>query len=60
MKSNVKKNQLGIRIPYDLDKLLEERVKKIGISKTAYILTLIYNALEKIEQPPKIDNKELE
>lgn len=57
MDSKTKKSQFGIRIPLELNKLLEDRVKKIGISKSAYILTLIYNALEKSEQTNETDKE---
>lgn len=41
------KNQIGIRIPQELDSRLEELVNKIGISKPAFILGLIYRELER-------------
>ena len=41
------KRQIGIRIPLELDKQLEAHVKKIGISRAAFILGLIYKALNK-------------
>ena len=45
------KRQIGIRIPRDLDNRLESHVNKIGISKAAFILGLIYNELKK--EPPE-------
>ena len=47
MKIMTNKRQIGIRIPCELDNLLENRVNKIGISKAAFILGLIYKELEK-------------
>ena len=41
------KKQIGIRIPQDLDCRLTELVNKIGISKPAFILGLIFRELEK-------------
>ena len=35
------KEQIGIKIPAELDNLLENHVRKIGISKPAFILELI-------------------
>ena len=40
------KRQIGIRIPQELDKRLEEHVSKIGISKAAFILSILYRELE--------------
>ena len=39
------KKQIGIRIPQDLDRQLENHVRKIGISKPAFILSLIYKEI---------------
>ena len=41
------KRQIGIRIPRELDNRLEAYVSKIGISKPAFILGLIYKELKK-------------
>ena len=41
------KKQIGIRIPPELDRRLEKHVNKIGISKPAFILNLIFKELEK-------------
>ena len=41
------KRQIGIRIPRELDERLESYVNKIGISKAAFILGLIYKELKK-------------
>ena len=41
------KKQIGVRIPKELNERLERHVEKIGISKPAFILGLIYNELEK-------------
>ena len=42
------KKQIGICIPRDLDEQLEKHVAKIGISKPAFILGLIYKELERV------------
>lgn len=42
----INKKQIGIRIPQELDCRLTELVNKIGISKPAFILSLIYRELE--------------
>ena len=42
------KKQIGIRIPKDLNEQLEKHVAKIGISKPAFILGLIYKELERV------------
>ena len=47
MKKIVDKRQIGIRIPQELDDRLENYVSKIGISKPAFILRLIYDELKK-------------
>ena len=52
MKTEKIKKQLGIRIPPELDRRLENHVQKIGISKPAFILSLIFRELEE-----KSDNK---
>ena len=41
------KRQIGLRIPRELDNELQILVDKIGISKPAFILGLIYRELEK-------------
>lgn len=50
MKTDNNKKQLGIRIPKELECRLEKYVEKIGISKQAFILNLIFNALESEEK----------
>ena len=45
----VTKRQVGVRIPIELDERLEHHVNKIGISKAAFILGLIYKELKKEE-----------
>lgn len=52
MKFEEKRKQMGIRIPAELDRRLENHVSKIGISKQAFILNLIFNALEHNEKKP--------
>ena len=42
------KRQIGIRIPQELDRRLEEHVAKIGISKSAFILSMLYKELNSI------------
>lgn len=51
-KINVKR-QIGIRIPEELNERLEKHVARIGISKPAFILGLIFDELEKSEEKPK-------
>ena len=41
------KKQIGIRIPKELNEQLEKHVAKIGISRPAFILGLIYKELER-------------
>jgi predicted DNA-binding protein len=43
------KKQIGIRIPQELNRRLEKHVNKIGISKPAFILGLIFRELEEKE-----------
>lgn len=42
--------QIGLRLPQELNKRLERHVKKIGISKPAFILCLVFNELENKEK----------
>ena len=51
-----KKRQIGIRIPQELDCRLTELVNKIGISKPAFILSLIYRELEHNHSANSTDN----
>ena len=44
------KEQIGIKIPAELDNLLENHVRKIGISKPAFILELICKELSKVKK----------
>ena len=44
------KRQINIRIPPELDRRLENHVQKIGISKQAFILSLIFRELEEKEK----------
>lgn len=53
MKAEIKKTQIGLRLPQELDRRLENHVNKIGISKPAFILNLIFNELEKTEKKPR-------
>lgn len=55
--SDNNKRQLGIRIPQKLDRSLENYVNKIGISKQAFILNLIYNELDRTERTGKPERK---
>ena len=41
------KKQICVRIPQELDRRLDTLVNKIGISKPAFILNLIYRELER-------------
>ena len=50
MKTENSRKQLGIRIPQELDRRLEKHVNRIGVSKQAFILNLIFNELEKTEK----------
>lgn len=60
MEANNSKRQIGIRIPRELDKTLEAHVGKIGISKAAFILQLIYKELksEQTHIPPTTQPEE--
>lgn len=49
MENTNNKKQFGIRIPKELDARLENHVRKIGISKQAFILGLIFRELEKTD-----------
>ena len=42
------KRQIGLRVPCELYQRLEKHVAKIGISKPAFILEIIYRELENI------------
>ena len=44
------KSQIGLRLPAELNQRLENHVSRIGISKPAFILNLIFNELEKNEK----------
>ena len=56
MKTKNNKKQLGIRIPEELDGRLEKYVIKIGISKQAFILNLIFRELEEKEKDTRAGN----
>lgn len=61
----IAKRQIGVRIPLELDERLESHVNKIGISKAAFILGLIYKELKKEESetiatPVRVSAKILE
>ena len=58
MKLLTSKRQIGIRIPRDLDNHLENHVNKIGISKAAFILGLIYKELKKESLETNINDVE--
>ena len=44
------KKQLGIRIPKELNEQLERHVAKIGISKPAFVLGLVYKEMERVSR----------
>jgi len=50
MNTGSKKFQFGIRLSPELNRRLENPASKIGISKNAFILNLIFNELEKSEK----------
>lgn len=50
------KLQVGLRLPPELNRRLENHVSKIGISKPAFILNLIFNELEKSEKNSRADD----
>ena len=50
------KKQISIRIPQEPDKRLEKHVNKIGISKPAFILNLIFKELEEIGKSTRAGN----
>ena len=50
------KKQINIRIPQELVKRLEKHVNKIGISKSAFILNLIFKELEEIGKSTRAEN----
>ena len=50
------KSQIGLRLPAELNQRLEKHVGKIGISKPAFILNLIFNELEKTEKNSRADD----
>lgn len=52
------KTQIGLRIPAELNSRLESLVSRIGISKPAFILNLIFNELEKIEKNSRADDND--
>ena len=56
MKTKNNKKQLGIRIPEELECRLEKHVIKIGISKQAFILNLIFRELEEKEKDTRAGN----
>lgn len=56
MNTESRKNQMGLRIPQELNQRLEKHVGKIGISKNAFILNLIFNELEKTEKNSRADD----
>lgn len=45
--NSLKKELVSVRIPTELNKEFTNHVAKIGISKTAFILGLIYKELKK-------------
>ena len=54
-KSSVEKNSFSIRIPTDLNIKLRERAEKMGISKSALILSLLYKELGNDKQVKRND-----
>lgn len=55
METEIKKPQIGLRLPPELNRRLENHVSRIGISKPAFILNLIFNELEKNEKKPRAE-----
>ena len=51
---SMKKNVVAIRMPPKLDDKLVKRVSEIGISKAAFILNLVYEALEGKKEANKL------
>ncbi len=47
------KQQIGLRLPKEMVERIESYVKQIGISKQAFILSLIYKELKKEDARPK-------
>lgn len=56
MKTAQNKIQIGLRIPAELNERLNNLVSRIGISKPAFILNLIFNELEKSEKNSRADD----
>ena len=56
MKTAQNKIQIGLRIPAELNERLNNLVSRIGISKPAFILNLIFNELEKTEKNSRADD----
>ena len=56
MNTESRKNQIGLRLPPELNQRLEKHVSRIGISKNAFILNLIFNELEKSEKNSRADD----
>lgn len=53
MKTVSSKTQIGLRLPQELNRRLENHVSRIGISKPAFILNLIFKELEQNEKKPR-------
>ena len=53
--NSLKKELVSVRIPVNLNKKFSDYVAKIGISKTAFILGLIYKELEKESPETRTD-----
>jgi len=55
MKTVSPKVQIGLRLPPELNRRLENHVSRIGISKPAFILNLIFKELEQNEKKPRAE-----
>lgn len=55
-KSKVKKDTFSLRIPTELHQKLYERAEKMGISKSALILSLIYKEVGENSQNQEYKN----
>lgn len=56
VKTKIEKAQICVRIPKSLNKRLEEHISKIGISKQAFILRLVYEELERLSSTKRKEN----
>ena len=51
----IKKEAIFLRIPETLNKKLEKRVSEIGISRPAFILSLIYKEIGEIKTEGRVE-----